>query len=171
MITLNALTKEQQQTVFNSTVRTFKRVVECIRTTNIEEAVETHRDEFTTYRTTIDAIINKNVVALVETSVIGMIASLYAIPLMHSAKPTHVGHVSFIRMESYLKERISDIRRIAQTEEELMFFGKSQFMFCDLNEHELDEAQVLMDNYAPYVLAMFSNIEAAPGLLQLSVEV
>ena len=171
MLTLNALTKEQQQTVFNSTVRTFKRVVECIRTANIEEAVETHRDEFTAYRTTIDAIVNKNVTALVEVSIIGMIATLYTIPLVHPTKPTLAGDSVFIQMKSYLKERILDIRRIEQTEEEVMLFVKSQLMFCNLTNPQLEEAQPLMDDYAPYVLAMFENIEAAPGLLQISVEV
>jgi hypothetical protein len=100
-----------------------------------------------------------------------MIATLYTIPLVYPTKPTLAADVGFIQMKSYLRERITDIRLIEQTEQELMFFGKSQFMFSDLNTHQLEEAQALMDDYAPYVLAMFENIEAAPGLLQLTVEV
>jgi hypothetical protein len=169
MLKLTALTIEQQQELFLDTLNIFKLMLTCKTAPDFDTALNTHRAEFTLYRASLDKMIDKDVSKLVETSIVGLLSSVYFFSLMGGDEPTVGVDDRLDMIKSWILKSIDDVTTLVQSEEELKFFGKSEFMFVDLNKEQIVEAQRLILQHKIDVQVAFENINAAPALFGLDV--
>lgn len=169
MSNLNALTKEEQSTLFKLTSSVLRVMLTCQSSDDVQQAIEHSKSCFIAYRDTLDIMINKDVAKLVEATIIGMLSTLYQLELTANVEPNIHKDLALVRLESWFRECMSDVSTIIQTDEELRFFGKSQFMFVDLNKEQMKQAQLLMNQHKAYVELLFKNILNAPTALGITV--
>lgn len=169
MITLNALTKEQQTQIFVLTTSAFIHTVACHTSNNFEQAVARYKPTFNAYRRTIDSIVDGNVTKLVESSLVGMLSVLHYMQIELNERPDADKNDHIVGTQKWFLQQIADVSKIEQTALELKLFGKSQFMFVDLNKEQMKEAQELMDQHKPALCAMFEDILNAPTALGIPV--
>lgn len=168
MLKLSALTLEQQHALFTSTVSVCDLIIRSKESSFPDDAVHVNKGKFGVYRILIDTMIDGNVEKLVEASIIAMLSTFYFLNAREKVRPTAMGCAKLIETRAWYVQCIENISTIEQSDQEIEFFGKSKFMFEDLNKQQLIEAQERMNYFKDDVLNVFRNIENVHTLLGFS---